>query len=327
MKLRGIKIPSFRFALAILVMGASIGCSSQGDETPTPESTPTATPAPTPTATPAPAACPLDPSIVPGDQFFTLQHDGLERSYLLHIPEKVDLSVAGPLVVNMHGAGSTNWQQVLFSDMSTSADALGFIVVYPQGYGNTWNAGTCCGQAVRDNIDDVGFIRAVVADVSAKVCVDAAKVYATGMSNGGYMSHRLGCEATDLFAAIAPVAGELGIPECSPSKKIPVIAYHGTVDPLVQYQNGADSVAEWAVRNECQGEPVRTQFGNSYCDVYEQCADGAMTGLCTLDPEGHCWPGGSESLCLPPIAPYNDDIHANEHMWAFFGALGGFQAR
>lgn len=308
-----------RGLLAIIVMLAAVGCSSMVEETPTPELSPT--PQTTPSPTPVPLVCPLDPAIVAGDQFFTLQHDGMERSYLLHIPEKVDLSVAGPLVVNMHGAGSTNWQQVLFSDMSTSADALGFIVVYPQGYGNTWNAGTCCGQAVRDDIDDVGFIRALVADVSAKVCVDASRVYATGMSNGGYMSHRLGCEAADLFAAIAPVAGEIGIPSCTPSRPIPVIAYHGTEDPLVPYQNGADSVQTWADLNGCQGEPVHTVFGNSYCDVYESCNAGARTGLCTLDPEGHCWPGGSESLCLPPIAPYNDDIHANEHMWAFFATL------
>jgi polyhydroxybutyrate depolymerase len=183
---------------------------------------------------------------------------------------------------------------------------------------NSWNAGTCCGRAASEGLDDVGLLRAFVADISTALCIDRRRVYATGMSNGGYMSHRLGCEAADLFAAVAPVAGAMGIPDCAPSRPMPLIAFHGLQDGLVPYAEGRAALDLWLDLNGCAGEPARTDFGASYCETWTGCAEGIDVAFCTLDPMGHCWPGGSSALCLAFIGPYNDDINANEAMWEFF---------
>jgi polyhydroxybutyrate depolymerase len=265
-----------------------------------------------------PADCPVPDDLGPGEHTVTLEFDGRERRYIAYVPESYDAAAPTPLVMNIHGYTSADWQQVLFSNMNPTADAHGFIVIYPNGFRNSWNAGSCCGTAADMNLDDVGFLVQVVEDSAGRLCIDRRRVYATGMSNGGYMSHRLACEASDVFAAAAPVAGALGVDDCSPPRPVPVMAFHGTEDPLVSYGDGEAAFLHWVASNGCSGPSERTVFGGSFCDTYSSCEGGAEAALCTLDPMGHCWPGGSESLCLALIGPYNDDINANEHMWEFF---------
>lgn len=262
--------------------------------------------------------CPVPGDLGAGEHNIDITFDGRDRRYIAYVPAVYSNVSATPVIVNMHGYTSNDWQQVLFSNMNPTADAQGFIAVYPNGHDSSWNAGTCCGTAAALDLDDVGFLKAVVEDLSTRLCVDARRVYATGMSNGGYMSHRLGCEAGDVFAAVAPVAGAMGITGCSPSRPMPVIAFHGTEDGLVPYESGSDAVLQWVALNNCTGSPARTFYGDSYCDVYETCNDGVKVALCTLDPMGHCWPGGSSALCFSIIGPYNDDVNANERMWEFF---------
>lgn len=264
-----------------------------------------------------PVDCPVEDDLGAGDHPITLSHDGTDRTYDVHVPPGYDPSAATAVIVNMHGYTSNAFQQAMFSGMNPVADAEGFIVVYPNGIENSWNAGACCGDAASTGVDDVGFLTAVVEDVSTKLCIDAARVYATGMSNGGYMSHRLGCEASDVFAAVAPVAGAMGIPDCGPSRSVPIVAYHGTEDGLVPYGSGSAAIDEWASLNGCTGDPVRTDHGPSYCDKWENCSDGVEVELCTLEGMGHCWPGGPEALCIPDIGPPSSDVDANQHMWAF----------
>ena len=117
------------------------------------------------------------------------------------------------------------------------ADQNGFVVVYPNGTGRwsgdilfTWNGGNCCGSAQEKNVDDVGFMRAIVTDLQTQFKIDPKRIYATDMSNGGILAQRLGCEAADLFAAIAPVAGTLNFTPCTPSRSVSVIEFHGTAD-------------------------------------------------------------------------------------------------
>lgn len=169
-----------------------------------------------------------------------LEFDGLQRSYELHVPPNYDGTTPLPLVVNFHGLTSFGTQQQGFSEMDATADERGFIVAYPNGIDNSWNAGMCCPTAADDNIDDVGFARAVVEDLGGRGCIDRARVYATGMSNGGFLSHRLACEAADMFAAAAPVAGMLLLDsaECQPSRPISIIHFHGTADTIVGYEGG-----------------------------------------------------------------------------------------
>jgi len=253
----------------------------------------------------------------PGVQTLTLQHDGVERSYRLHVPTGYDHSRPVPLVLNFHGLTGTPDLQALSSAMDADSDSEGFVVAYPAGVQNSWNAGTCCGEAARTNVDDVGFARAVVADLKQKLCIDPRRVYATGMSNGGFMSHRLACEAADLFAAIGPVAGALGVSNCQPSRPVPVIHFHGTEDGLVDYDTLAlNAIAQWVTANGCtDAQPAETyNQGDVRCETYSQCQAGVEVTLCTVTGGGHCWPGRPTCVFGNPTT----DISANEAMWDAF---------
>ncbi len=266
-----------------------------------------------------PADCPVAWDLGAGNHTVPISHDGMDRSYILHVPASYDPGTRTPLIMNIHGLQMTATMQVTFTGMNAASDAHGFVVAYPDGYARSWNAGTCCGDAASEGLDDVGFIRAVVVDIRTRLCIDASRIYATGMSNGGHMAHRLACEANDVFAAFAPVAGGMTYLGCSPGRAVPIIGYHGVDDYIVFYSLGETAMNGWVARNGCTADPVRTGYGEfSYCDAWETCSDGVFTVLCTLDPMGHCWPNGSSLMCSVGLGEWNGDIDANEHMWQFF---------
>ncbi len=263
--------------------------------------------------------CPREGDLGPGDHAVEIDHAGTMRNYKLHVPSNYDPHAPTVLFINMHGLYSNPDQQTEFSATNQASDAQGFVVAYPQGQDNSWNGGTCCGSAAANMVDDVAFLEDVVADISKQLCIDPRRVYATGMSNGGYMSHRLGCEANDVFAGIAPVAGAMGISDCTPERPVPVIAFHGVQDTYVVYSAGEAAIQEWIGHNGCTGDPVRSDFGGSHCDRWESCDEDVQVEFCTLDPMGHCWPDGSETFCslVPGNGIYNADIDANARMWEF----------
>jgi polyhydroxybutyrate depolymerase len=255
-----------------------------------------------------------------------IRHGGAMRSYEIHVPPAYDGRKPLPLVLNFHGFTSTGLTQQTSSDMDTTADREGFIVAYPNGIDNSWNGGTCCGRAAETGVDDVGFARALIEDIGERGCIDLRRVYATGMSNGGFFAHRLGCEAADVIAAVAPVAAVLGIEEteCVPARPIPIMHLHGTGDALVPV-DGTDSslsveesMAGWLERNGCNGEPVVTyQNGAATCKTVEDCDADASVTLCLIEGAGHCWPG--QPCRLPGLGEPTTDIDANEVMWELFG--------
>jgi len=259
--------------------------------------------------------CPENP-LAAGDMTITLQSNGMDRTYVLHIPSTLDLSKPAPLVLNYHGLTSNTGQQIAFSGLNATADTEGFIVAYPEGIANSFNAGSCCSALASPPHmeDDVAFTRAIVADISSKVCVDDRRVYSTGMSNGGYMSEYNACMNADIFAAVAPVSA-MGFaqPVCEPSRPVPMIAFNGTADTLVNYAGAATSVESWLGRDGCTGEPTRTAYGDSFCDTWTQCSDGVELTHCTLTGMGHCWPG----MAFCPFGDANIEIDANTTMWAF----------
>ncbi len=262
----------------------------------------------------------MDGGLGPGDHELEIAHGGLTRTLRLHIPPSYDGSEASPLVVNFHGLTSNVQEQVFFSGMNKTADAEGFMVAYPQGYMDSWNAGACCGGAESAMIDDVGFVRALIETLEGATCIDPARIFATGMSNGGFMTHRLACEASDLFAAFAPVSSVLLLEPCEPQRSVPIMMFNGTSDTLVPYEGGlfigaVETFESWAEKSGCAGAPVETfAKGAATCQTYQECAEGAEVTLCTIDPMGHCWPG--TAFC--PFVPSNVDISANDEMWAFF---------
>src|SRR5688572_12607315 len=158
-------------------------------------------------------------TLTPGDHTRSLVVGGLTRTYLVHVPPSYTGATPVPLVVDIHGWTATAEIQRSLSGFLALSDARGFLVVYPQGVGNAWNGGVCC----TSTPTDVEFIRALVANMHVEANVDAARVYATGLSNGGAMTHRLACEAADLFAAAAPLAFPISLSppsSCDPSRPI-----------------------------------------------------------------------------------------------------------
>jgi polyhydroxybutyrate depolymerase len=234
------------------------------------------------------------------DETVSLEHDGATRSYVVHVGDAVAADAPAPLLLNFHGYNNSPSIQASFSQMNALADVEGFVVVYPQGIGASFNAGACCGTAASQDLDDVGFARAIVADVEERICVDRRRVYATGFSNGGYMSYRLGCEAADLFAAIAPVSGSNAVTPCEPGRPVPVIAFHGDADTIVSYQGDRATIEGWAERDGCTAGPERTAYGASYCDRWTGCADDVAVEFCTNAGGWHLWPSATAAHPASP---------------------------
>lgn len=249
-----------------------------------------------------------------GTQSHTLSHAGVERSFRVDVPDGAPTHGA-PLLVALHGGGGNGASMVRHSGLSGPAGRAGFVVAYPDGSGRrpgarllTWNAGGgCCGVAADRNVDDVGFLRALIADVQTRHGTDPRRVYITGMSNGAMMAWRMACQAADVEAAIAPVAGALHVP-CKPSRPVAVLAIHGTADANVPYAGGSgtrradrkrepdppllDTLAAMARHNRCTGPPRRVSLagGAVLHDVWPGCV--APVALYTVVDGGHAWPGG-----------------------------------
>jgi polyhydroxybutyrate depolymerase len=262
-----------------------------------------------------------EPGLGRGEHAFTIAFDGNRREYEVAVPASYDGSVAIPLVFDFHGYTSDKDGQQLVSGIAAQAEMHGFAVVRVNGFGvlRSWNAGDfCCGTAQSQGLDDVGLVRAIAAEVTAALCVDPARIYATGLSNGGAMSHRLACEAADLFAAVAPVSYPLDFDpfdQCQPSRPIAVMHSHGYGDGLVPYEDGLvaadaqDSFAYWAQVNGCSGTPETTyENDNSLCETYTACQEGVKVSLCSIDG-GHVLYNNADGV---PVA---------ELVWEF---LSGF---
>jgi polyhydroxybutyrate depolymerase len=254
-----------------------------------------------PVVAPPATSCASPSSLSAGNQEFTLEHDGERREFILHVPPNLDPAVPVPLVVDMHGLTSSAGAQAGLSGWRAKADEEGFIVAHPQGLGNSWNGGDlCCGSSQNGGVDDEGFIRAMVAKIQADGCVDPRRVYATGLSNGGAMSHLLACNAADLFAASAPVSMGNGTRPCQPSRPISVVMTRGTQDTLVNFNGGLFPSAQadfeqWAELNGCQGEPEQV---DELCQAFSDCEAGVEVKLCALSA-GHVLYDNRQNFSVP----------------------------
>jgi len=291
-------------------------------------------------------------SLGPGNHVIALKHGGRERSAIVHVPPGAPEKAQLPVLLNFHGGGGHGANEQDYSLMDRLADRETFIAVYPNGTGRfdkrllTWNAGSCCAYAAINNIDDVGFVRALIVKLSSKLPIDRRRVYATGMSNGGMMAHRLAAEASDLIAAVAPVAGGMVLPRIETSKStraISVMHIHSVDDPRALYSGGLgppfpmtksqvfhpnidQMIAKWVWHNGCVSEPMiadrrserdgRGHQATKY--VYDKCRDGTAVILWKLTSAGHVWPGGKQKVMELILGPSTDIIDANREMWNFF---------
>jgi len=270
------------------------------------------------------------------------------RTYILFTPNRRAPAEGLPLLVALHGGGGTAQQMTGFSRFNAIAAREGFAVAYPQGSGRRWNDGRVFRGHGETEADDVAFIRAVVDDIAAKgTPLDRKRIFAAGISNGGFMSFRLACEAADLFAAVAPVtatmAADLGS-RCNPGAPVALLVINGIADPIVPYEGGQvralfslrgeiwstdRTIAFWAERNRCAAPPdVRaladrdSTDGSRVIDVaYTRCA-GPRVGLLRIEGGGHTWPGGAQYLPVAWIGATNRDIDASEVIWRFFNSAG-----
>jgi polyhydroxybutyrate depolymerase len=240
---------------------------------------------------------------------------GDTRSYVLHLPSvvrrnRIGATVAYPLVLVLHGSGADGSTVETQSDMDHLADSARFIVAYPNGatmlfgIGSDWNAGKCCGNAVRSNVDDLAFLRATIDDVARHVPVDRRRIYVAGFSDGGRMAYHVACDAASLVAAIGVVAGSVVDDSCVPSRAVPVIVFHGTADNEVPFSAAPDastptpllqasappSVRFWATTNRCQQPTTRLESPHVTRVQFASCA--ADVVFYNIDGGGHAWPGG-----------------------------------
>jgi polyhydroxybutyrate depolymerase len=253
---------------------------------------------------------------------------GRARTYLVHVAPSYESGKDVPLVLVLHGATQSPENIESMSGMSSLANQLGFIAVYPRGTGRiadipTWNSGNCCGYAQENNIDDVGFIHALIEKLEADYSIDRKRIFATGISNGAMMSFRLGCEMSDTFAAVAPVEGAQNLP-CHPSTPVSVIVFHGTDDHLVPFDGGStpfqigpkrhdapvsDTVSFWVTRDGCSATPVSEVTPSLHTYIYSGCQNSAGVALYAIQGGHHIWPGVQYS---------GNDIPATKIMWDFF---------
>jgi polyhydroxybutyrate depolymerase len=273
----------------------------------------------------------------PGNHELSLGTGGRERTCLLHLPPAYDGNRLLPLVIVLHGGGGNAQNAERMTGFSAKADKEGFVVVYPNGSGRlktrllTWNSGNCCGYALDNDADDVAFIRALIDSFVKLRNIDPQRVFVTGMSNGGMMAYRLGCELSDKIAAIAPVAGALNLGDCQPTHPVSVIAFHGTADEHVLYNGGAPlrkvdihprvdksvafGISFWVKQDGCSATPQRSEKGNIRTETYGGGKDGAEVVLYTVVGGGHAWPGGRAYLSG---AEPTKEISATDLMWQFF---------
>lgn len=277
-----------------------------------------------------------------GDQPRTLRIAGGDRSYLVHVP--VDMpATLHPLLLVFHGGGGTAHGMVRFTHLDEVADRTGMIVVYPQGVDRHWNDGR---STIRNKVDDVAFVRAMIDAVERDHAVDPARVYAAGISNGGIFVERLACDLSDRIAGIAAVAGTLAqdyASRCQPSRPVSVVQFDGTTDPIMPYAGGkvADfgghgegglvlsvdaTTSFWARRNACGGPgvsqtlPMRARFDPTRVKAtqWRDCRDGSAVALYRIEGGGHAWPGGQQYLPKIFIGLASRQMDASETMVQFF---------
>ena len=268
----------------------------------------------------------------------TIDVNGVTRTYLLYVPPGQS-GKRLPAFILMHGSGSTDVQQERYSDFDAFAQAHGLVVMYPQGIDKHWNDGRVIGH--ESMADDIGFMKAMLAEVTAQGLIDPKRVYAAGISNGGFMAQHMACVMPDALAGIAVVAATQPVDAACPSARpMPLIFFHGTSDKFVPFNGGpiapqfgnrgtalsnAQAVAIWQKRNGC-GAATRTQIPAKDAsdpmpvtvETYSCPAGRGLENVIVQDG-GHTWPGAHQGWLVTRIlGPVTDNINANDMMWSFF---------
>ncbi len=281
----------------------------------------------------------------PAASCYAVRYDGTKRTLRVYVPA----GHGGPLpvVLVLHGAGGTGggMEWLTGGGFDRIADRDGAIVVYPDGIGHSWNDGRpdVNSRAVGEHVDDVGFLAGLARELGTLHAVDLARVYVTGISNGGLMSYRLACDAARVFAAAAAVAANFSTqlaPQCNPDRPIPVLIMNGTEDPIMPWNGGAvrvlwlkhgtvlsapDTAARWLALDHCaplapRGAPLTAvpEDGTAAQLHSASCSGEAAVQLYEIRGGGHTWPGGKPYLSARLIGRVSHALDANQVVWGFF---------
>ncbi|MEP7215897.1 MAG: PHB depolymerase family esterase [Anaerolineaceae bacterium] len=249
----------------------------------------------------------------------TLTSGDLKRTYRLHMPTRATTTTPVPILLNFHGRTGTGIEQESYSGLVPISDRETFILVSPDGTGTPlgWSAGATPANAV----DDVQFVNNLLDTLEREFCIDTARVYATGFSNGAFMASKLACTMPDRIAAIAVVGGIHYVPEGCPGR-VPVLAIHGNQDDVVPMGGGTvrawhypgvpEAMDEWSATNGCLATTTNTELAQGVAlQFYDGCA--ATTELIVLDRAKHVWPGASGPSAAEPA----ERIAGAELVWSF----------
>lgn len=239
-----------------------------------------------------------------------------ERWYLRTVPSAHDGATPLPLVLSFHGLFEGAQVHTAMSEASTFAEQEGFVVAFPHGRFDPvrWDASD-----QTDGNEDLRFVDLVVAELGAELCLDESRVYAMGLSYGGFMTSMLTCARSSTFAAVAPVGGAIAPASCEQERTVPLLAFHGTEDLILPYSPHEAAVATWAVRNGCAPDPVDTVLTEDVTHRVYDCPRRADVELFVLVEGGHVWPGSAFSQQIATVVGYTTtDIHATAEAWAFF---------
>ena len=280
----------------------------------------------------------------PGMQWVDFRQGNTERNYLLYTPKSYSSDNKAALVVVLHGGHGDAERAAEQTGFMPVADREGFLIVYPEAYDDHWNDGR---STTVSEFDDVAYITAVVDDVADKRAVDRARIFVAGISNGGMMTQRLACDATEKFAAFASVVANLPAGRksvCVPSRPVSIMLINGTADPLMPYGGGeikkgrragqggtvlsAPETAEfWAAASGCSasGESTKlpdkdTRDGSTINQTrFGECKGGTSVIFYSIDGGGHAWPGSPVKPRMTRLTgKMSNDIVASDLIWEFF---------
>jgi polyhydroxybutyrate depolymerase len=268
--------------------------------------------------------------------------DGLQRNFIMYLPTGYNNAGKMPMMIVMHGGSGEPTGMIQLADFRPIAERDKVVLVYPAGTQTSWNDGRPTASNLA-NVNDVNFISQICTYMVANKSVDATKIYATGISNGGFMASRLGCELSDKIAAIAAVAGSMEqntiAANCNTNgRTMPVIYIQGTNDPLVSFNGGimtvgaggtilshAQVVAKWIGINNCGATPIITDLPDIANDgttikqrVYSNTTNGTEVVSYVVANGGHTWPQGYQYLGEAVIGKTSQDMNACEVIWQFF---------
>jgi polyhydroxybutyrate depolymerase len=309
-------------ATVLVAALALAGCAGDDDSA---DATDPATAGPTTTAAATTTTAASEPC-TPGDGYTagTTTHEltvaGTQRQFLVHLPPEPAVDMA--LIVDFHGANSNMQQQAIYSGFDALSDEEGFVVATPNGVDAPIRQWRFLGTP-----DDVDFAEAIVGELAANACIDAERVYATGISSGGAMTASLACQASDVFHGFAPVAANFYIPQvCDSAEQRPVVIFHGTDDAVVPYDGGRvgtgstpvqpaeESAQLWATHNGCTSGPSETSIGSEVVRLdWSGCAEPVV--MYRIVGGGHTWPG---AIDVGRLGMTTHQVNASTEMWELF---------